>query len=131
MIDQYFVLSDVPEEVSVPPAVPILPFDEAGTLNSIAAFFESQNKIMLEQMIQLLEKGMTNLGVLDLPPTGPDPSPITIPASGMITGNAAMAGAMQQMEQTGMQQTEMGQGGMQQAAESFAQGSGDGSSGDY
>jgi len=118
IVDRYFMLTNNPEEASVPPPVPLPEVDLLGSLPSMLAFFEAQNQAMLQDMMVTLTKGMTNLGVLDMPQTGPDPSPISLPGADMLTGNAAIAGGMQQMQQGTLLSDEaqdsmnqMGQGG--------------------
>ena len=127
VLDKYFVLTDNAEaEGTVTPiAVPIIADPAGESLGAVLAYFESQNQSMLQDFMTLLTKGMTSLGKLDMPQTGPDPSPISTPGNGMAT----MGGAMQQgqMQQAGLDQAGMNQGmsGMSQ----MAQGGGPGSSG--
>ena len=120
VLDKYFILTDNPqEETYVPIMVPIVSTVLGDNVSAVLAYFESQNQSMLQDFATLLGKGMTNLGVLDLPQTGPDPSPISMPVGGMAAagGSAqqAMGGAMQQagMQQTGMNQPSPGMSQMQ------------------
>ena len=117
MIDQYFILTYDPDEVSVPAPTPSAPDVD---LPGMIAFFESQNQLRLQEMGVMLDEGMTTLGPLKLPPIGPDPSPIE-----MTGGSAAAQAAAQNLGQG----AQMQQSGMQQMGSGPGQGSGPGGSG--